>query len=267
MATKIRLQRFGKKGKPFYHVVVADARAPRDGKFIERLGSYNPNTNPATIEINFEKALDWVNKGAQPTDTCRAILSYKGILYKKHLEGGVKKGALTEEQAEAKFAQWLEGKAGKIEGKKDILTKSKEEIKKATLLAEAKKKEEMAAAIIAKNTPPAEEVEETVVEETVAEEAPEAEVSDEVEVSAEVEESESVVEVEETVAEETPEVEAAAPVAEVEAAPEVEAAVPVAEVEVAPEVEEAVPVAEVEVAEETPAEEATDEAPSDEKAE
>ena len=133
MATKIRLQRFGKKGKPFYHVVVADARAPRDGKFIERIGSYNPNTNPATIEINFEKALDWVNKGAQPTDTCRAILSYKGILYKKHLEGGVKKGALTEEQAEAKFALWLEGKAGKIEGKKDSLTKSKEEVKKVTI--------------------------------------------------------------------------------------------------------------------------------------
>ncbi|SDM25875.1 small subunit ribosomal protein S16 [Daejeonella rubra] len=209
MATKIRLQRFGKKGKPFYHVVVADARAPRDGKFIERLGSYNPNTNPATIEINFEKALDWVNKGAQPTDTCRAILSYKGILYKKHLEGGVKKGALTEEQAEAKFAQWLEGKAGKIEGKKDSLTKSKEEIKKATLIAEAKKKEEMAAAIIAKNTPPAEEVEES-------------------------------------------------PVAEVEAAPVVEEAAPV--------VEEAAPVAEVAAAEEAPAAEASEEAPSDEKA-
>lgn len=226
MATKIRLQRFGKKGKPFYHVVVADARAPRDGKFIERLGSYNPNTNPATIEINFEKALDWVNKGAQPTDTCRAILSYKGILYKKHLEGGVKKGALTEEQAEAKFAQWLEGKAGKIEGKKDSLTKSKEEIKKATLIAEAKKKEDMAAAIIAKNTPPAEEV-----EETVAEEAPEAEVS-----------------------------------AEVEAAPEVEEAAPVAEVEAAPVVEEAAPVEEVAAAEEAPAAEATEETPSDEKA-
>lgn len=228
MATKIRLQRFGKKGKPFYHVVVADARAPRDGKFIERLGSYNPNTNPATIEINFEKALDWVNKGAQPTDTCRAILSYKGILYKKHLEGGVKKGALTEEQAEAKFAQWLEGKAGKIEGKKDSLTKSKEEIKKATLIAEAKKKEDMAAAIIAKNTPPV-EVEE--VEETVAEEALEAEVS-----------------------------------AEVEAAPEVEEAAPVAEVEAAPEVEEAAPVEEVDAAEEAPAAEATEETPSDEKA-
>ncbi|MFA5244147.1 MAG: 30S ribosomal protein S16 [Pedobacter sp.] len=171
MATKIRLQRFGKKGKPFYHVVVADARAPRDGKFIERLGSYNPNTNPATIEINFDKALDWVNKGAQPTDTCRAILSYKGVLYKKHLEGGVKKGALTPEQAEAKFAQWLEGKEGKIEGKKESLSKSKEEIKKAALAAEAKKKEEIAAAIAAKNTPPAEEVEETVAEEAAEVEA------------------------------------------------------------------------------------------------
>jgi small subunit ribosomal protein S16 len=242
MATKIRLQRFGKKGKPFYHVVVADARAPRDGKFIERLGSYNPNTNPATIEINFEKALDWVNKGAQPTDTCRAILSYKGILYKKHLEGGVKKGALTEEQAEAKFAQWLEGKAGKIEGKKDILTKSKEEIKKATLLAEAKKKEDMAAAIIAKNTPPAE------VEETVAEEGLEVEVSSEVEEAAPEAEVSSEVE-------EDPAVEEEAPVAEVEAAEE------------APAVEEeAEPVAEVEVAEEAPEAEAAEEAPSDEKA-
>lgn len=179
MATKIRLQRFGKKGKPFYHVVVADARAPRDGKFIERLGSYNPNTNPATIEINFDKALDWVNKGAQPTDTCRAILSYKGVLYKKHLEGGVKKGALTPEQAEAKFAQWLQGKEGKIEGKKESLSKSKEEVKKAALAAEAKKKEEIAAAIAAKNTPPAEEV-----EETVAEEAAEVEASAETEAPA-----------------------------------------------------------------------------------
>lgn len=169
MATKIRLQRFGKKGKPFYHVVVADARAPRDGKFIERLGSYNPNTNPATIEINFEKALDWVNKGAQPTDTCRAILSYKGVMYKKHLEGGVKKGALTAEQAEAKFAEWLQSKEGKIEGKKDSLTKSKDEVKKAALAAEAKKKEDIAAAIVAKNTPAPEVVDEEEVAEEVAE--------------------------------------------------------------------------------------------------
>ena len=169
MATKIRLQRFGKKGKPFFHVVVADARSPRDGKFIERLGSYNPNTNPATIEINFEKTLDWVNKGAQPTDTARAILSYKGVLYKKHLQGGVKKGALTEEQADAKFAQWLETKGGQIEGKKETLSSTKETARKAALAAEAKKNSDRAAAIAAKNAPVAEEV---VEEEVVAEDAP-----------------------------------------------------------------------------------------------
>ncbi|WP_207533604.1 30S ribosomal protein S16 [Desertivirga arenae] len=157
MATKIRLQRHGKKGKPFYYVVVADSRAPRDGRFIERLGSYNPNTNPATIDINFEKALEWVNNGAQPTDTARAILSYKGVLYKKHLEGGVKKGALTAEQAEAKFNEWLQSKDSKIQGKKQGLVQTKEEVKKAALAAEAKRKEEKAAAIAAKNTPPAEE--------------------------------------------------------------------------------------------------------------
>ena len=118
MATKIRLQRHGKKGNAFYYIVVADARAPRDGRFIERLGSYNPNTNPATIDINFDKTLAWVNDGAQPTDTCRAILSYKGVLYKKHLEGGLKKGALTEEQVEEKFQAWLDQKAGKIPARK-----------------------------------------------------------------------------------------------------------------------------------------------------
>jgi small subunit ribosomal protein S16 len=174
MATKIRLQRFGKKGKPFFHVVVADSRSPRDGKFIERLGSYNPNTNPATIEINFEKTLDWVNKGAEPTDTCRAILSYKGVLYKKHLEGGIKKGALTAEQADAKFAEWLEAKDGKIEGKKDGLTKSKDEVRKSALAAEAKKNADRAAALAIKNAPVEEEV---VAEET--EEAPEAETATE----------------------------------------------------------------------------------------
>jgi small subunit ribosomal protein S16 len=159
MATKIRLQRHGKKGKPFYYIVVADARAPRDGRFIERLGSYNPNTNPATIDINFDKTLDWVNNGAQPTDTCRAILSYKGVLYKKHLQGGLKKGALTEEQVEAKFQEWTEGKDGKITGKKTTLVSAKDEARKTALAAEAKKKEAKAAAIAAKNTPPAEEVE------------------------------------------------------------------------------------------------------------
>ncbi|KQB98711.1 30S ribosomal protein S16 [Pedobacter sp. Hv1] len=176
MATKIRLQRFGKKGKPFFHVVVADSRSPRDGKFIERLGSYNPNTNPATIEINFEKTLDWVNKGAQPTDTARAILSYKGVLYKKHLEGGVKKGALTAEQADAKFEQWLAAKGGQIEGKKENLSASKGEAKKAALAAEAKKNADRAAAIALKNAPVVEEV---VEEEVVAEEAPAAEAATE----------------------------------------------------------------------------------------
>nr|WP_067056568.1 30S ribosomal protein S16 [Mucilaginibacter sp. L294] len=170
MATKIRLQRHGKKGKPFYYIVVADARAPRDGRFIERVGSYNPNTNPATIDINFEKTLEWVNNGAQPTDTCRAILSYKGVLYKKHLQGGVKKGALTEEQAETKFAEWLDQKDGKITGKKSNLNAAKDEARKLALIAEAKKKEDKAAAIAAKNAPVAEVVEEEEVSEAPAEE-------------------------------------------------------------------------------------------------
>ncbi len=177
MATKIRLQRFGKKGKPFYHVVIADSRSPRDGKFIERLGSYNPNTNPATIELDFDKTLDWVNKGAEPTDTVRAILSYKGILYRKHLEGGIKKGALTEEQAAEKFKLWLDAKSGKISGKTEGLATSKADARKNALAAEAKKNEDRAAALAAKNAPPVEEVpevvaEETPVEETVAESAP-----------------------------------------------------------------------------------------------
>lgn len=167
MATKIRLQRHGKKGRPFYYIVVADSRAPRDGRFIERLGSYNPNTNPATIDINFDKAVTWVDNGAQPTDTCRAILSYKGVLYKKHLQGGVKKGALTQEQADAKFTAWLEQKEGKITGKKADLSSAKQTARKAALEAEAKRNQEKAAAIAAKNTPPAEE--------EVAEEAPVAE--------------------------------------------------------------------------------------------
>ncbi len=172
MATKIRLQRFGKKGKPFFHVVVADSRSPRDGKFIERLGSYNPNTNPATIDINFDKTLDWILKGAEPTDTCRAILSYKGVLYRKHLEGGIKKGALTAEQADAKFTQWLEAKGGQIEGKKETLSSSKVEARKVALAAETKKNEDRGAALAIKNAPVEEVVEEPAAdatEETAAE--------------------------------------------------------------------------------------------------
>ncbi len=121
MAVKIRLQRHGKKDQAFFHLVVADGRAPRDGKFIEKLGVYNPNSNPATIDINFDSTLNWLMKGAQPTDTCRAILSYKGIMMKKHLLEGVKKGALTEAQVEEKFNKWLDEKSGKILGKHDRL--------------------------------------------------------------------------------------------------------------------------------------------------
>jgi small subunit ribosomal protein S16 len=173
MATKIRLQRHGKKGKPFYYIVVADARAPRDGRFIERLGSYNPNTNPATIDINFDKTFTWVDNGAQPTDTCRAILSYKGVMYKKHLQGGVKKGALTQEQADTKFTEWLGQKDGKITGKKSDLVSAKDAARKTALEAEAKKNADRAAAIAAKNAPVAEEVEEEApVAEAETEEAP-----------------------------------------------------------------------------------------------
>jgi len=169
MAVKIRLQRHGKKGKPFYYVVVADSRAPRDGKFIERLGSYNPNTNPATIDLAFDRAVYWLDRGAQPTDTARAILSNEGVLYKRHLLGGVKKGAFDETVAEARFQEWLKAKEARIQAKKDGLAQSAEEARKAILAAEAKKKAEIAAAIQAKNTPPAEE---TAEAEEAAEEAP-----------------------------------------------------------------------------------------------
>jgi len=150
MAVKIRLARHGKKGFAFYHIVAADSRAPRDGKFIEKLGTYNPNTNPATIDLNFEKALGWLQKGAQPTDTCRAILSYKGVLYKKHLLGGVAKGAFTEAEAEARFNKWLEAKNGKIEAKTNKLASDAKSAEKARLAAEAKVNEERAKAIAEK---------------------------------------------------------------------------------------------------------------------
>lgn len=177
MATRIRLQRHGKKGKAFFHLVVADSRAKRDGKFIEKLGVYNPNTNPATIDINFDSTLGWVQKGAEMTDTARAILSYKGVLYKNHLINGIKKGALTAEQVEAKFAAWEADKASKIDGKKDSLSKNADAEKAARLKAEAEAKEAKAKAIEAKNTPEAEETPEVeaAAEETATEEAPAAE--------------------------------------------------------------------------------------------
>ncbi len=127
MATKIRLQRHGKKGKPFFHIIATDARTPRDGRFIEKLGVYDPTSNPATIDIHFDRCLHWVKVGAEPTNTAKAILTYKGVLLKNHLDKGVAKGALTADQANAKFEKWIQEKATKIEGKKAGLTKAQEE--------------------------------------------------------------------------------------------------------------------------------------------
>jgi len=126
MPVKLRLQRHGKKGKPFYWIVAADSRAKRDGRFLEKLGTYNPNTNPAQIDINIDSAVQWLENGAQPTDTTRAILSHEGVLLKKHLAGGVKKGALTEEQAEEKFQAWITEKQAKVDAKKSDIQKAKD---------------------------------------------------------------------------------------------------------------------------------------------
>lgn len=170
MPVKIRLQRHGKKASAFYHIVIADGRAPRDGKFIEKIGTYNPTTNPATINLDTDKALTWLANGAQPTDTCRSILSFKGVMYKNHLKGGIAKGALTQEQADAKFAKWESEKEGKITGTASKLDGAKKDAYKTRMNAEVAAKEAKAAKIIAKNTPPPAEV---VAEAEAA--APEAE--------------------------------------------------------------------------------------------
>ena len=172
MAVKIRLARHGKKGYAFYHIVAADSRAPRDGKFIEKLGVYNPNTNPAIIDLKFDRALDWLLKGAQPTDTCRAILSYKGVMYKKHLLGGVAKGAFTEAEAEAKFNAWSSEKQSKIDAKSNKLASDATAAKKAQFAAETKVKEERAAAIAEKKAALAAEAAAAAAEEAAEAEAP-----------------------------------------------------------------------------------------------
>jgi len=175
MPVRIRLQRHGKKGKPYYWVVAADARSKRDGKFLEKLGSYNPNTNPATIELNIDNSVQWLVKGAQPSDTARRILSYKGVLYKHHLLGGVRKGALTEEQAEAKFNAWVEEKAKAIANKEAGLDKEKAEARAKALEAEKEvnEKRALAAAEALNEDAEAEITEEAIVvtEEAVTEEA------------------------------------------------------------------------------------------------
>ncbi len=145
MSVKIRLARKGRKKQAYYHVVVADSRSPRDGRFIEKIGIYNPITDPATIDINFEKALGWLQQGAQPTETCRAILKYKGVMMKKHLIEGVKKGAFDEAEADRRFNEWLKGKDEQIELKKSGLEKLGEDIRKKKLDAEKAIKEARAA--------------------------------------------------------------------------------------------------------------------------
>ncbi len=182
MATRIRLQRHGKKGKPFYHMVIADSRAKRDGKFIEKIGTYNPNTNPATIDINFDRAMHWVGVGAEMSETARAILHYKGVMYKSHLLKGMAKGALTADQVESKFNEWAAAKEAKIQAKRDNLSKSQEEALAKRLAAEADVNSARVKALEAKNAPAVEEVaEESVeaVEEAAQDEAPATEEAEE----------------------------------------------------------------------------------------
>lgn len=213
MSVKIRLARHGRKQHAYYHIVVANSRSPRDGRFIERIGSYNPNTNPATIDLDFDKAITWLNNGAQPTDTCRTILSHKGVMMKKHLLEGVKKGAFDLAEVDVRFAAWVKDKENSIQAKKDGLAANVVEDKKNRLKAEVQINEarivdiakKNAAAAAAAEAKPAQEEAEEEEEEEVAE-VEENEVADEV---AEVEETEEA-------AEEVAEVE----VTEEEAAPE-----------------------------------------------
>lgn len=248
MPAKIRLQRKGKKGRPFYHIVIADGRAPRDGKFIERIGIYNSISKPAEIDLNTERALYWLQAGAVPTDTVRAILSFKGVMYKYHLLKGVRKGALTEEQAEMKFQEWIREKQEKLLSKikeRDLETKDE---RKKRLAAEAKVNETRAKELAAKREKELKAARREE-EEEAAEEAVEASASEPV---AEVTEAEPVAEVAE--AEPVAEVTEAEPVAEVT---ETEPVAEVAEAEPVAEVTESEPIAEVTEAgpvAETPAE-------------
>ena len=196
MPTKIRLQRQGRKARPFYHIVIADGRAPRDGRFIEKIGTYNPLTKPADIDLDFDRALYWMQVGAQPTDTVRAILSYKGILYKFHLLKGVKKGALTPEQVEEKFQAWLEEKESRIRNKvKENELLQKEELKKKRE-AESKINEARAAELAKKYAKDAEK--QAARKEQAEEAAAEAEAEEVVAEAAQEEVQETVAEVEAT---------------------------------------------------------------------
>jgi small subunit ribosomal protein S16 len=193
MAVKIRLARKGRKKLAYYHIVVADSRSPRDGRYIEKIGKYNPLTNPATIELDFDKALGWLQNGALPTETCRAILSYKGVLLRKHLLEGVKKGAFDDAEASRRFEEWMKQNEAKIETKRSGLEKSKDEevakkladekrINEARAARLAKKQAELAAKAEAASQPesPAEEAASTSeAPESPAAEAPASEPSEE----------------------------------------------------------------------------------------
>ena len=220
MSVKIRLARKGRRKQAYYHVVVADSKAPRDGRFIEKIGIYNPLTDPATIEIDFERALDWIQKGAQPTETCRAILKYKGVMIKKHLLEGVRKGAFDEAEAERRFNEWMMAKEDKIETKKSGIEKMGEETRKKRLEAETAIKEARAAeyakkvaalaaeaeaaakAAAGEAEPPVEEVTDAPVEAATEEPEVTAEAAASGEVAEETDEEATEAPVEETAAEE-----------------------------------------------------------------
>jgi small subunit ribosomal protein S16 len=232
MAVKIRLARKGRKKLAYYHIVVADSRSPRDGRYIEKIGSYNPVTNPATIELDFDKAMGWLQNGAIPTDTCRAILSYKGVLMKKHLLDGVKKGAFDEAEANKRFEEWMKANEAKIEAKKSGLEKSRDDEKDKRLQVEKDINEARAAKLAKRNAElaakeAAADVAETPVaeapaEETPAEEAPVAETQVDETAVAEAAVEETVVEeaaVEETNVKETPVAETEQPAVEQDQAP------------------------------------------------
>ncbi|HRY97812.1 MAG TPA: 30S ribosomal protein S16 [Bacteroidales bacterium] len=225
MPTKIRLQRRGKKGKPFYQIVIADGRAPRDGRFIERIGTYNPISKPADIDVNFDRALYWLENGAQPTDTVRALLSHSGVLYKNHLNRGVAKGALSQEMADAKFNTWLEEKQQKTDRRVKEQELKQKEGRKASMDAEKKVNEARAAALAKKR---AVEIEKLVAAAQSAEAEAAAASEPVVEETRLPEEAPAVAAVEEVpaaevIAEEAPAAEAAADGAPAEEAPAEEA--------------------------------------------
>ena len=260
MAVRLRLQRQGKKGKPFYHLVAADARAKRDGRFIEKLGTYNPNTNPATIEVVHDRALHWLQVGAEPSDTARAILKYSGAIYHNHLLNGVRKGAMTEAEAQKRFDAWFNDKQTKIQAKRDGLDAAAEKELKDRMAAERKQNDERAAALAAAASDLAAEAEAAAAEAAAEEAGEEAPAAEAPAAEAAAEASPAV----EAAAEEAPEAEAAEEAPEAEAAeeaPEAEAA------EEAPEAEAAEEAPEAEAAEEAPEAEAAEEAPEAEAAE